>query len=339
MAYDIVTKNTVRDRFKSNPRPGIWTDVPEKDWNNWVWQQQKRIKSFDVLEKVINVTQEEREAFAKSHEQFNMGITPYYASLMDKDDPNCPIRLQSVPKMGELFVSPVDLEDPLGEEKDMPVPGVTHRYPDRVLFLALDRCAIYCRHCNRRRLVGQESGLLAQPVLEAGLDYIRRTPAIKDVLISGGDPLTLSTDKLEWLLSSLRAIPHVEGDGAGPAAKGLDFLPESVELGDVAARHRDVGAGLREGAGEMLAEAAAGPRHEGDLAGEAEERGRHQAWGARMTFITPGAPAWSLANQSAPCASGATAEMILSTLICWVASNSMQRGISPAEAQDPWRRS
>jgi lysine 2,3-aminomutase len=133
MAFEIKTINNVAERFKPAPRPAVWKDVDDKDWNNWIWQQQKRIKSMEQLEKVIPPTQEERDAFAQSHEMFNMGITPYYASLMDGDNPNCPIRLQSVPKKGELMILPTDLEDPLGEERDMPVPGITHRYPDRVL--------------------------------------------------------------------------------------------------------------------------------------------------------------------------------------------------------------
>src|SRR3954469_6961901 len=112
MAFNIVTKNNVRDRFISHARPGFWKDSDDKDWNNWIWQQQKRIKSMDVLEKVIKVTDEERNAFAQSHEMFNMGITPYYASLMDPEDPNCPIRLQSVPKAGELVIRSEDMEDP-----------------------------------------------------------------------------------------------------------------------------------------------------------------------------------------------------------------------------------
>jgi len=226
MAYEIVTKNTVRDRFKSPPRPAIWTDTPEKDWNNWVWQQQKRIKSFDVLEKVINVTQEEREAFAKSHEQFNMGITPYYASLMDKDDPNCPIRLQSVPKMGELFVSPVDLEDPLGEEKDMPVPGITHRYPDRVLFYTTHNCPVYCRHCTRKRKVSDPSSAAQTKQLEEGLAYIEAHKEIRDVVISGGDPLSNSDDRLEYILSRLRAMDHIEVFRLG--TRNLVTLPQRI---------------------------------------------------------------------------------------------------------------
>ncbi len=226
MAYEIVTKNNVRDRYVSPPRPGIWADTPEKDWNNWVWQQQKRIKSFDVLEKVINVTQEERDAFAQSHEMFNMGITPYYASLIDKDDPNCPIRLQSVPKKGELFVSPVDLEDPLGEEKDMPVPGVTHRYPDRVLFYTTHNCPVYCRHCTRKRKVSDPSSAAQTKQLEEGLAYIEAHKEIRDVVISGGDPLSNSDERLEYILSRLRAMDHIEVFRLG--TRNLVTLPQRI---------------------------------------------------------------------------------------------------------------
>ncbi|MEN9722065.1 MAG: hypothetical protein RJB38_51 [Pseudomonadota bacterium] len=226
MAYEIVTKNTVRERYESRPRPQIWADVADKDWNNWVWQQQKRIKSFDVLEKVLNVTQEERDAFAQSHEMFNMGITPYYASLMDKDDPNCPIRLQSVPKMGELYVSPVELEDPLGEEKDMPVPGVTHRYPDRVLFYTTHNCPVYCRHCTRKRKVSDPSSAAATKQLEEGLAYIEAHKEIRDVVISGGDPLSNSDERLEYILSRLRAMDHIEVFRLG--TRNLVTLPQRI---------------------------------------------------------------------------------------------------------------
>jgi lysine 2,3-aminomutase len=128
MAFTINTINKVRDRFTPAGR-GVWAHVADMDWYSWIWQQQNRIKNMAQLEKVINVTDDERMAFEKSNEMFHMGITPYYATLMDKDDPNCPVRLQSVPQAGELTILPEDLEDPLAEERDMPVPGVTHRYP------------------------------------------------------------------------------------------------------------------------------------------------------------------------------------------------------------------
>jgi len=210
MAFNIVTVNKIRDRFKPAPRPAIWKDVTDKDWNNWIWQQQKRIKSMDVLEKVIHVTQEERDAFAQSHEMFNMGITPYYASLIDPDDPNCPIRLQSVPKKGELFIHPSEMEDPLAEEVYMPVPSVTHRYPDRVLFYTTHNCPVYCRHCTRKRKVADPSSSTANKQLEDGLAYIESHKEIRDVVISGGDALSNSDDRLEYILSRLRAIEHID---------------------------------------------------------------------------------------------------------------------------------
>lgn len=226
MAFNIVTKNNVRDRFHSAPRPEIWKDATDKDWNNWIWQQQKRIKSMDVLEKVLNVTEEERNAFAQSHEQFNMGITPYYASLMDPNDPNCPIRLQSVPKAGELNITVNDLEDPLGEEKDMPVPGITHRYPDRVLFYTTHNCPVYCRHCTRKRKVSDPSSSAANKQLEEGLAYIESHKEIRDVIISGGDPLSNSDDRLEYILSRLRAMDHIQVFRIG--TRNLVTLPQRI---------------------------------------------------------------------------------------------------------------
>ncbi len=226
MALEIITKNTVRDRFQSAERPDIWKEAPDRDWNNWIWQQQKRIKSMDQLEKVINVTAEERNAFAQSHEMFNMGITPYYASLIDKDDPNCPIRLQSVPNKGELFIHPSEMEDPLGEEANMPVPGITHRYPDRVLFYTTHNCPVYCRHCTRKRKVSDPSSAAQTAQLEAGLKYIEEHKEIRDVVISGGDPLSNSDERLEYILSRLRAIEHVEVFRLG--TRNLVTLPQRI---------------------------------------------------------------------------------------------------------------
>jgi lysine 2,3-aminomutase len=226
MGFNIVTRNTVRDRFRSAPRPEVWKDVESKDWNNWVWQQQKRIKSMDQLEKVIHVTEEERSAFAQSHEMFNMGITPYYASLMDPNDPNCPIRLQSVPTLGELNILPGDLEDPLAEERDVPVPGVTHRYPDRVLFYTTHNCPVYCRHCTRKRKVSDPSSSAANKQLEDGLAYIEAHKEIRDVVISGGDPLSNSDERLEYILSRLRAMEHIEVFRIG--TRNLVTLPQRI---------------------------------------------------------------------------------------------------------------
>ena len=226
MAYEIVTKNNVRDRYQPAPRPEIWKEASDKDWNSWIWQQQKRVKTMEVLEKVLHVTDEERNAFAQSHEMFNMGITPYYASLMDPNDPNCPIRLQSVPKMGELTILDSELEDPLGEEKDMPVPGITHRYPDRVLFYTTHNCPVYCRHCTRKRKVSDPSSSAQTAQLEMGLKYIEEHKEIRDVVISGGDPLSNSDDRLEYILSRLRAMDHIEIFRIG--TRNLVTLPQRI---------------------------------------------------------------------------------------------------------------
>lgn len=227
MAFEIKTINTLRERrFKSPDRPEIWKDAPDTDWNNWIWQQQKRIKNMEVLEKVLKVTDEERGAFAKSHEMFNMGITPYYASLMDPNDPNCPIRLQSVPKYGEMNILPTDWEDPLQEERDMPVPAITHRYPDRVLFYTTHNCPVYCRHCTRKRKVADPSSSTANKQLEDGLAYIESHKEIRDVVISGGDPLSNSDDRLEYILSRLRAMDHIEVFRIG--TRNLVTLPQRI---------------------------------------------------------------------------------------------------------------
>ncbi|MFM2153352.1 MAG: hypothetical protein RL199_1787, partial [Pseudomonadota bacterium] len=181
---------------------------------------------MESLEKVIRVSPDEREAFDRTTAEFHMGITPYYAALMDVEDPTCPVRQQSVPVMGELNVLDVDLEDPLGEEKDMPVPGITHRYPDRVLFYLTHNCPVYCRHCTRKRKVADPSSAAAKKQIEDGLAYIERTPTIRDVVLSGGDPLTLSDDRLDYVLGRLRAMPHIEVFRLG--SRNMVTLPQRV---------------------------------------------------------------------------------------------------------------
>ncbi|MEW6058116.1 MAG: KamA family radical SAM protein [Bdellovibrionota bacterium] len=222
MALQIITVNKVRERFKPAGK-GVWSGVSDTDWHSWIWQQQQRIKSMPQLEKVIKVTDDERMAFEKSNEMFHMGITPYYATLMDPDDPNCPVRLQSVPKSGELTILPTDLEDPLAEERDMPVPGITHRYPDRVLFYTTHNCPVYCRHCTRKRKVSDPSTSAQLAQLDGGLKYIEEHKEIRDVIISGGDPLSLGDERLEWILSRLRACDHIETIRLG--SRNLVTLP------------------------------------------------------------------------------------------------------------------
>ncbi|AKU90709.1 lysine 2,3-aminomutase [Vulgatibacter incomptus] len=216
----------IRDRFPTGGRGRAWTETPDEDWNDWQWQQRNRVTSLESLEKVIDVSAEERTAFEKSHAMFHMGITPYYAALMEPGNPNCPIRLQSVPAQGELLVLPTDLEDPLAEERDMPVPGITHRYPDRVLFYTTHNCPVYCRHCTRKRKVSDPSTAAAKKQLEDGLAYIAAHPEIRDIVISGGDPLSLSDDRLDYILGRLRAIPHVEMFRLG--TRNLVTLPQRV---------------------------------------------------------------------------------------------------------------
>jgi lysine 2,3-aminomutase len=213
-------------RFVSGGRGRPWKDTPDADWNDWRWQQRNRVTRMTELEKVITVTDEERTAFAKSDAMFHMGITPYYASLMDPEDPNDPIRLQSVPTLGELVFTPVDLEDPLAEERDMPVPGITHRYPDRVLFYTTHNCPVYCRHCTRKRKVADPTSAAAKQQIEGGLKYIEEHTEIRDIVISGGDPLSLSDERLDYILGRLRAIPHVEIFRLG--TRNLVTLPQRI---------------------------------------------------------------------------------------------------------------
>ncbi|HEY0709349.1 MAG TPA: KamA family radical SAM protein [Polyangia bacterium] len=177
---------------------------------DWRWQLRHRIDGGETLARLLPLTEAERVGLAAAPGSFRVGITPYYFSLIDREHPDCPVRMQVIPRASELVVEEGELLDPLGEDAHRPVAAIFHRYPDRCLLLALDRCAIYCRHCNRRRLVGQEEAGISRKDLQDAVDYIRRTPAIRDVLISGGDPLTLSTPKLEEIIAAVRAIDHVE---------------------------------------------------------------------------------------------------------------------------------
>lgn len=184
-------------------------DVSDAQWHDWRWQLGHMLTTADELASVVALSATERAGLAASAKLFRVGITPYYASLMDPDHASCPIRLQAIPHPAEADIREEELRDPLGEDTHNPAPSVVHKYPDRVLFLVVDRCGIYCRHCNRRRLVGgDEPPTTAE--LDAGIEYIARTPRIRDVLLSGGDPLLLSTRRLDLLLRRLRAIPHVE---------------------------------------------------------------------------------------------------------------------------------
>ena len=190
-------------------RAPIWADVPAEKWNDWRWQMSHRLNTLEDFEKVINLTDSERKALSTQN-LFRVDITPYYASLIDPNDPNDPIRLQVIPRDNEILPFTGMMEDSLAEDRHSPVPGLVHRYPDRVLMLVTTQCASYCRYCTRSRIVGDPSATFSRSEFEAQIDYLKRTPQVRDVLLSGGDPLALAPKILEELLSRLREIPHIE---------------------------------------------------------------------------------------------------------------------------------
>lgn len=189
---------------------GLWRDVPSSDWNDWRWQLRHRISTLEALEALLPLTTEEREGTRLAGQKLALGITPYFFNLIDRNNPHCPIRRQVVPRVEETRTAPWEQPDPCGEDARMPVPGLVHRYPDRVLFLVTDRCACYCRYCTRSRLVSGVGTRHLETDFGAALEYIRRHSEIRDVLLSGGDPLLLSDERLEQLLAQLRGISHVE---------------------------------------------------------------------------------------------------------------------------------
>lgn len=189
---------------------GLFADVSAENWNDWKWQVRNRIETVEDLKKHIEVTVEEGEGVQECLRSLRMAITPYYLSLIDLNDPNDPVRRQAIPTAKELHRSDADLLDPLHEDEDSPVKGLTHRYPDRVLLLITDQCSMYCRHCTRRRFAGQTDSSVPTDQIDKCIDYIRGNPVVRDVLLSGGDALMLSDDRLEYIISELRSIPHVE---------------------------------------------------------------------------------------------------------------------------------
>lgn len=197
-------------QFRSAGR-GFWSDVPESDWNNWRWQLQHRITNVEQLQRLMpTLTPEEYAGARLANHKLALAITPYFFNLIDPADESCPIRWQVIPRVEETNTAPWEMTDPCGEDSHSPVPGLVHRYPDRVLFLVTDRCAAYCRYCTRSRLVSNATGYDFHPQFDKQIDYIRSHPEVRDVLLSGGDPLLFSDDRLEHLLSQLRAIPHLE---------------------------------------------------------------------------------------------------------------------------------
>jgi lysine 2,3-aminomutase len=190
-------------------RAPIYADVPDEKWNDWRWQLSHRLNTVEEIEKVVPLTDSERKALQTSG-LFRVDITPYFISLIDPDDPNDPVRIQIIPRAEEMQAFTSMMEDSLAEDRHSPVPGLVHRYPDRVLMLVTTQCASYCRYCTRSRIVGDPGQTFSRQEFEAQIEYLKRTPQVRDVLLSGGDPLVLAPKILEEILRRLREIPHIE---------------------------------------------------------------------------------------------------------------------------------
>ncbi len=189
----------------------LWKDVTDEEWEDWHWQIKNRITTLDEISRILVLTPQEEEGIRKSRGRLSMAVTPHWTTLMDPSDPDCPIRRQAIPLKEEFDFGPNEFVDPCAEDRDAPVSGLVHRYPDRVLLLSTEQCAMYCRHCTRRRLVGEkESPAMNGKSLDAAVEYIRSNKKVRDVLISGGDPLMLEDDELEVILQKVTSIPHVE---------------------------------------------------------------------------------------------------------------------------------
>lgn len=206
--------------------PGYWPDVSSADWADWRWQLKNRVTTLAVLEQHLNLNTEERAGVLLAGSKLALAVTPHYFNLIEWDNPGCPIRRQVIPRIEEGYDSPFDMADPCGEDTSMPVPGLVHRYPDRVLFLVTDRCASYCRYCTRSRVV---SGVGEQELVtdfEEAYRYLEKHTEVRDVLLSGGDALLLSDSKLEGILKRLRGIPHIEFLRIGTRVP--IFLPQRI---------------------------------------------------------------------------------------------------------------
>jgi len=188
----------------------LWKDISPEEWNDWKWQLKNRITSIDTLRQVVDLTPEDEEEIKNSLKTLRMAITPYYASLIDPSDRNCPIRKRAIPSGKEVEISQEDMYDPLHEDLESPVRGITHRYPDRILFIITDQCSMYCRHCTRRRQAGETDKPMPQKDIDRCIEYIKDTPQIRDVLLSGGDACTVSDEHLEEIIKRVYEIPHVE---------------------------------------------------------------------------------------------------------------------------------
>jgi lysine 2,3-aminomutase len=210
-----MTTGTVRKRDAGealvHKQRSPWKEVPLEEWRDWKWQMRHRITSAEALARVVPLTPSEQRTIERALERFRFAVTPYYASLIDPEDPTCAVRRQAVPGGGEVAITDFDIEDPLNEEGDAVAPGMTHRYPDRVLWVVMHECALLCRHCTRKRKVGRPRSSIGDSELGRGLAYLRAHPEVRDVVLSGGDPFLLSDDRIEQILGRIRSeAPSVE---------------------------------------------------------------------------------------------------------------------------------
>ncbi|MBW3542982.1 MAG: KamA family radical SAM protein [Planctomycetes bacterium] len=235
----VVHRALSEDRSRTaNPRTDFFRErfFPEAgddDWNDWRWQSRHRIRTLAQFEQFVRLSESEREALVGGGTMLPVGVTPYYMSLLDPDDPAQPLRKTVIPTTAEFVRTAGEADDPLGEDGHSPVPGLVHRYPDRVLLLPLDFCSTYCRYCTRSRVVGHGEIVPNEARLEAIFQYLEKATEVRDVLISGGDPLALSDDKLDWLLGRLRAIEHIEFVRIGtkmPAVLPQRVTPELCQV-------------------------------------------------------------------------------------------------------------
>jgi len=225
---DTLETTALRDELKKfrSHAPGYWPDVPVENWTDWKWQLRNRVTSLAGLEKHLVLTDEERAGVLLSGSKLALAVTPHFFNLIDRENPDCPIRRQVVPRIEEGWTSPSDMADPCGEDSHMPVPGLVHRYPDRVLFLVTDRCASYCRYCTRARVVSGVGEQELHTDFEEAFAYLRAHPEIRDVLFSGGDALLFSDDKLEYLIRRVCEIEHIEFVRIG--SRVPIFLPQRI---------------------------------------------------------------------------------------------------------------
>jgi len=217
--------SSLEKEFRSHA-PGYWKGQDTPNWSSWSWQLKNRVTKLDQLEDFLNLSKEERSGVLLSGNKLAMAITPHFMNLLDPDDPECPIRRQVIPRIEETWEADYEMSDPCGEDGDMPVPGLVHRYPDRVNFLVTDRCASYCRYCTRSRVVSGAGEQHLETQYEQAFQYLEQHEEVRDVLLSGGDPLMFSDAKLERIISRLHAIEHIEFIRIG--SRIPVFLPQRI---------------------------------------------------------------------------------------------------------------